>query len=76
MPRAKTAPRRATIPHAQTRWQSPRHMLRWLLRHLADARQFYPPLSDHLARDIGLTATDLEPRRTQLPSRHTHHPYG
>jgi hypothetical protein len=54
----------------------PRQILRYLLRHLADERQFYPPLSDHLAQDIGLTDTDLESRRTQLPSRHTHHPYG
>lgn len=35
-----------------------------------------PPLSDHLARDIGLDAADLEIARLKLPSQTTHHPYG
>lgn len=34
------------------------------------------PLSDHLARDIGLDAHELELLRLQLPSQTTHHPYG
>ncbi|MEM1074083.1 MAG: hypothetical protein AAF665_02585 [Pseudomonadota bacterium] len=37
------------------------------LRHL-------PPISDHIARDIGLSAADLEWSRLKLPSQHCHHP--
>ena len=35
-----------------------------------------PHISDHLARDIGLTTSQVELRRLQLPSQTTHHPRG
>ncbi|MDF3416226.1 hypothetical protein HKX54_17275 [Sulfitobacter sp. M57] len=33
-------------------------------------------VSPHIARDVGLSETDLAAHRHQLPSQHTHHPRG
>lgn len=33
-------------------------------------------LPPHLARDAGLSETDLAPHQHRLPSQHTHHPRG
>lgn len=33
-------------------------------------------ISDHLARDIGLSKADLERHRLELPSQTEHHPRG
>lgn len=35
-----------------------------------------PHLSDHLARDIGLSPGEIELQRFELPSRTTYHPRG
>ena len=41
-----------------------------------DGLQNLPPINDHIARDIGLSAADLELSRHKLPSQNTHHPLG
>ncbi|MEP2640368.1 hypothetical protein [Roseobacter sp.] len=33
-------------------------------------------ISDHLARDVGLSDADLEEHRVTMPSQTTHHPRG
>lgn len=35
-----------------------------------------PHISDHLARDIGLTPSEIELARFKLPSQTTYHPRG
>lgn len=77
MPDTTTAPRRDP-PLLARRYQSTgklfRRVLRVLRSNLTDPRQFYPPLTDRQARDIGLSPNNLELRRLRLPSQHTHHP--
>lgn len=34
-----------------------------------------PPLTAHIARDIGLTPSEIEQMRHRWPSQSTHHPY-
>ncbi|WP_298839821.1 hypothetical protein [uncultured Roseobacter sp.] len=49
------------------------------IRRVIPARGRYdalPPLSDHLARDIGLDAADLAASRHRFPSQSTFHPRG
>ena len=71
----ENAPRRAWVGFAKIR-QAFRALL---CRFRAQARP-QPPglkgLSDHLARDIGLTAADLEEMRHKWPSETMHHPRG
>ena len=61
---------------AQSKQFSWRFRLGWTLPKWLKPTPKFPPLSDHLARDIGLDAADLEVSRLQLPSQTTHHPYG
>lgn len=69
------APRRDTLTGAKIKHiiQRAYDMLRKFGR-LGSTRD--PHISDHLARDIGLTTSQIELRRLQLPSQTAHHPRG
>lgn len=59
-------------------FRSPKNMLKRLFSWLRPApkRLKIDGISDHLARDIGLSKADLERLRIKLPSQVTHHPRG
>ena len=71
----ENAPRRAGISFAKIRQALA--ALKSMI--LAPSRRSPPTLegiSDHLARDIGLSPADLEELRHEWPSQTTHHPRG
>ncbi len=76
MPYSKNAPRREGILFAKFALALPGKLLQWVKFRVIDEKQLYPSLSDHLARDAGMSQSDLEPRRHRHPSQVTHHPYG
>ncbi|MGZ2259150.1 hypothetical protein [Roseobacter sp. A03A-229] len=59
-------------------FRSPKNMLRRLLSWLRPAPKGLEigEISDHLARDIGLSPADLDRHRVTLPSQTTYHPRG
>ncbi|MDA5557250.1 hypothetical protein [Shimia sp. MMG029] len=73
---SKTALRRAWFSFALASPTTLARALRKIRERLKYLNHPKPPLSDHLARDIGLSPTELELVKLHLPSQHTHHPYG
>ncbi|WP_300033598.1 hypothetical protein [uncultured Roseobacter sp.] len=73
------APRRDPSLHAETRRITLISRIAAAMKRCIPARGRYdrlPPLSDHLARDIGLDAADLAASRHRFPSQTTFHPRG
>ena len=64
---------RKTLPRVQILYVRLRAFLAQVCQAPTDKRM--PPLSDHLARDIGLSPAERERANLRLPSATYRHPY-